>query len=192
MRAPLISYVLVGLVVFFGLCRNTTVESSTACLSELKVYVYEIAPALHERAETARKNGEYHICKKCIFEQFSLEYIVYDYFMQHCGRTQNPEEADYFYLPIIREIDYRIALGNGGKRAPSVIEEALLDAVEKNDLQKWGAVFNVTDKYWRKGNGTDHIIVMPAPVTNFRHQTNMRGFFHYVSFLFNDTLLSSF
>eukprot|EP01032_Pedospumella_encystans_P030091 gene30091-33963_t len=59
--------------------------------------------------------------------------------MQHCGRTRNPEEADYFYLPIVREIDYRIALGNGGKRAPSVIEEALLDAVEKNDLQKWGS-----------------------------------------------------
>lgn len=157
------------------------VSSDNTCGSELKVYVYEISPELLERAEAARKNGEYHICKKCIFEQFSLEYIVYDYFMQHCGRTQNPEEADYFYLPIIREIDYRIALSNGGKRAPSIIEEALLDAVEKNDLQKWGTVFSVTDKYWHKGNGSNHIIVMPAPVTNFRHQTNMRGFFHYVS-----------
>ncbi len=159
------------------------VALNRACDSEIKVYVYEIAPALHERGEAARKNGEYHICKKCIFEQFSLEYIVYDYFMQHCGRTLNPEEADYFYLPIIREIDYRIALSNGGKRAPSIIEEALLDAVEKNDLQKWGSVFNVTDKYWHRGNGSDHIIVMPAPVTNFRHQSNMRGFFHYVSIL---------
>ena len=26
----------------------------------------------------------------------------------------------------------------------------------------------------------DHIIVMPAPVTNLRHQTSMRGFFHYM------------
>lgn len=32
----------------------------------------------------------------------------------------------------------------------------------------------------RRHNGADHILVMPAPVTNFRHQTNMRGFFHYM------------
>lgn len=164
-------------------CCISLTSGQTKCNSYLKVYVYDISPQLLERAEAARKNGDYHICKKCIYEQFSLEYIVYDYFTQHCGRTRNPDEADYFYLPIIREIDYRIALSNGGQRAPSIIEEALIDATEKNDLQKWGSVFNVTDKYWQRGNGSDHIIVMPAPVTNFRHQTNMRGFFHYVSML---------
>lgn len=163
-----------------GNCRGEP-EGKTACHSDLKVFVYDIPSELKERAEAARVKGDYHICKKCIYEQFALEYIVYDYFTQHCGRTTNPDEADFYYLPIIREIDYRIALSNGGKRAPSIIEEALIDAVEKNDLQKWSKVFNVTDSYWKRGNGSDHILVMPAPVTNFRHQTSMRGFFHYVS-----------
>jgi hypothetical protein len=39
---------------------------------------------------------------------------------------------------------------------------------------------NVTAKYWLKNNGADHIIVMPAPVTNFRHESGTRGFFHYM------------
>ena len=52
--------------------------------------------------------------------------------------------------------------------------------MEKGDTSHWLKVFNVTDKYWKRHNGSDHIIVMPAPVTNFRHQSNMRGFFHYV------------
>ena len=160
----------------------TTLITASNCNSKLRIYVYDIPEQLSVLAESARKNAEYHICKKCIFEQFALEYIIYDYLLQHCGRTSNPAEADYFYLPIVREIDYRIALSNGGKRAPSIIEEALLDAIERNDFSKWTSTFNVSSEYWRRNNGSDHIIVMPAPVTNLRHQTNMRGFFHYVSF----------
>lgn len=150
------------------------------CDSPFKVYVYELPPSLVALAENARKTGEYHVCKKCIYEQFALEYIVYDYFTQHCGRTTNPDEADFFYLPVIREIDYRIALGKGGNRAPSLIEQALLATMENYNFTKWDEVFNVTHTYWQQSNGSDHVIVMPAPVTNFRHQTNMRGFFHYV------------
>ena len=170
------------------ICYSTNATSN--CTSDLKVYVYDFPPELHALSESARKNGDYHICKKCIYEQFSLEYIIYDYFTQYCGRTYDPSKADFFYLPIIREIDYRIALSNGGKRAPSVIEEALLDAIEKHDFTKWESVFNVTSSYWQRSNGSDHIIVMPAPVTNFRHQTNMRGFFHYVSIYIITVLFS--
>ena len=160
-----------------------SVIKSEPCTSGFKVFVYELPASVLQRAEDARVKGDYHICKKCIYEQFSLEYIVYDYFVKHCARTMNPAEADFFYLPIIREIDYRIALSNGGQRAPSAIEESLLESLEKNEYNKWAEVFNVTSEYWRRSNGSDHIIVMPAPVTNFRHQTNMRGFFHYVSYI---------
>ena len=163
------------------LLLDSVVCKTLNCSSNIKIYIYDLPAKLLERAESARAKGEFHICKKCIFEQFALEYIIFDYFTQHCGRTSDPDEADFFYLPIIREIDYRIALSSGGQRAPSVIEETLLEVLEKNSFVKWHEVFNVTDKYWRRSNGSDHIIVMPAPVTNFRHQTNMRGFFHYVS-----------
>lgn len=124
---------------------------SAICDVGYKVYVYELPKALILNADGARQNRTYHVCRKCIYEQFALEYIIHDYFThaQFCGRTQDPEEADFFYLPIVRDIDYRIALARNGDRTPSPIEMALLGAIEKKDMSSWQTVFNVTDKYWR-------------------------------------------
>lgn len=152
-------------------------------MAGFKVYVYDLPRQLIQRGIDARTNKAYHVCRKCIFEQFSLEFIIYDYFTQFCGRTHNPNEADYFYLPILRDLDYREALQKGD-RAPSAVDQALINALEKQDFSLWSQTFNVTANFFKRHNGADHIVVMPAPVTNFRHQTNMRGFFHYVRNLF--------
>jgi hypothetical protein len=159
----------------------TIASASSPCPYDFSLYVYPLPYRLIAKPEEARRNQTYHICRKCIYEQFALEYIVYDYFTQFCGRTYDPETADYFYLPIIREIDYRIGMHAKGGREPSLIEKTLLMAIEYNDTSPWLKNFEVTDKYWRRYQGSDHIIVMPAPVTNIRHQSNARGFFHYVS-----------
>eukprot|EP01039_Chlorochromonas_danica_P005407 gene5407-5947_t len=120
------------------------------------------------------------ISHQLFFNEFALEYILFDYFTQFCGRTHQPEEADFFYLPLIRDLDYRIALTGKGDRKPSPVDQALLDVLEKDNFNRWNEVFNITDIYWKKKKGADHLIVMPAPVTNFRHETNRRGFFHYM------------
>jgi hypothetical protein len=57
---------------------------------------------------------------------------------------------------------------------------ALLRVIEKNDSTLWLSTFNITDAYWQRFSGADHIIVMPAPVTNLRHEQSKRGFFHYM------------
>jgi hypothetical protein len=44
----------------------------------------------------------------------------------------------------------------------------------------WRKLFGVTDHFWHRHGGSDHIIVMPAPVTNLRHEASRRGFFHYM------------
>jgi len=62
--------------------------------------------------------------------------------------------------------------------------------MEKNDSSLWTSYFNITDKYWKANNGADHILAMPAPVTNLRHQGSMRGFFHYMSHLFPPIFLN--
>lgn len=154
-----------------------------SCNAGFTVYVYPLPWQFLERQIQARKDRSYHICRKCIWEQFALEYIIYDYFTQFCGRVYNPNHADFFYLPIVREIDYRIGLYQKGGRDPSLIERILLNAIEKNDTSLWKQSFNLTDKYWHRNGGSDHIIVMAAPVTNLRHESNMRGFFHYVSLI---------
>jgi hypothetical protein len=74
-------------------------------------------------------------------------------------RTYNSHTygVDFFYLPIVRDVDYRIALANGGSRAPSAIDNALIEAIESNSTTSWKDVFNVTDEYWHRNQGADHV-----------------------------------
>ena len=157
----------------------------TPCRYGFKVFVYPLILPSLKISEAARTNKTLHVCAKCILEQFSLEYIIYDFFTQFCGRTTNPDEADYFYLPIIRDAEYRVSLmkHDGHGRRPSSTESAILDILEKKDFTQWSLLTNYTDKYWKRSNGFDHILVMPAPVTNFRHESGTRGFFHYMPHL---------
>eukprot|EP01040_Poterioochromonas_malhamensis_P001367 gene1367-1448_t len=159
-------------------------QQSPKCKYSFKVYVYDIPSNLAalKISEEARQNGTLHVCRKCILEQFSLEYIVLDYFLKFCGRTMNPDEADYFYLPLVRDAEYRQTMHLGGQRsrAPSSAEQALLQILEKDRSDLWKTVFNITDKYWYQKKGANHIVVMPAPVTNLRHESSRRGFFHYM------------
>lgn len=162
-------------------------NNAAVCKYDFKVFVYPLPTSLLaiRISEEARINRTLHVCQKCIFEQFSLEYIMYDFFSQFCGRTMNPTEADFFYLPIVRDAEYRMAMEQRWPkaRAPSLTEQALLNILEKNDSNMWQSVFQYTDTYWHRYGGADHIIVMPAPVTNLRHESSQRGFFHYMSHL---------
>lgn len=173
---------------------NPITQFKRACKYNFTVYVYEIPQSLLsiKVSEEARRNKTLHICQKCILEQFSLEYILYDFFTQFCGRTYDPSVADYFYLPIVRDAEYRLALQNHGPRSrnPSQAEEALLLLLEKNDSSLWRQVFGVTDRFWWARGGADHLIAMPAPVTNFRHQGSQRGFFHYMLHLHTPIFLA--
>ena len=42
-----------------------------------KVYVYDVAASLSLNSEKAREERNFHVCKKCIYEQFSLEYVIH-------------------------------------------------------------------------------------------------------------------
>lgn len=168
--------------------RNNASEPSK-CPYNFTVFVYPTPAHLSSIriAEEARMNRTLHVCKKCILEQFSLEYIIYDFFVNFCGRTSNPYEADFFYIPMVRDAELRWLMeqGNARDRPPFPAEKAMLDLLEKNDSTAFKEYFQVSDRHWRARDGADHIIVMPAPVTNFRHERGARGFFHYMLHLLN-------
>lgn len=165
--------------------KTPMIKYKGVCPYSFKVFVYPLPPELpsFRISEEARRNHTLHVCFKCIFEQFSLEYIMNDFFLNFCGRTYDPESADYFYLPVVRDAEYRLMMHKRGGRNPSATENAILNVLEKNDFTQWSLLFNCTDKYWRRRSGFDHIFVMPAPVTNFKHEGSRRGFFHYMPHL---------
>jgi len=212
-------------------------SSTTTCPYDFTVYIYDIPTTIDSIriSKEARKNHTLHVCHKCILEQFSLEYIIYDFFINFCGRTFNPKIADYFYLPIIRDAEFRYNLNKKGNRyrQSSLTEQALINIIEKNDSTLWKLIFNITDQYWYQfkiddndennysssssdnnqlyhhhhhhhqnnnpddqqqqqemNYGYNHIIVMPAPVTNLRHETSQRGYFHYMLHLYPPIFLN--
>ena len=61
---------------------HTDNGGNEGCKYDFKVYVYELPPHLASvrYAEEARKKRSLHVCQKCILEQFSLEYILVDFF----------------------------------------------------------------------------------------------------------------
>ena len=187
--------------------RNSLVEATrtSKCLFDFTVYVYPVSEQLSSLrvAEEARRNRTLHVCRKCILEQFSLEYIIYDFFTQFCGRTNDPSTADFFYIPMVRDAELRWLMEkiNPRNRPPFPAEVALLELLEKNSTLRLKEYFNISDHWWLRNQGADHIIgifsnysyitsiirnlVMPAPVTNLRHERNARGFFHYMLHLRN-------
>ena len=136
--------------------QTTSLASTTAvpprtCQYDFKVYVYELPPDIPvvRLGNEARANYTLHVCRKCMLEQFGLEYIVNDFFTQFCGRTYDPSEANYFYLPLLRDAEFRVTVDSAStrKRQPSPAEEALLDIIEKGQSKKWMEIFNITELF---------------------------------------------
>lgn len=91
---------------------------------------------------------------------------------------------------LIKKVEYRVDKEEHKSKYPSETEIALIELLEKNSTKKWKQLFQITDKYWKRNNGADHIIVMPAPVTNFRHEPSRRGYYHYMSHLHTPIFLN--
>lgn len=82
-------------------------------------------------------------------------------------------------LNIMFQAEYRVSLGKNN-RNPSDTDKAIMNLILKEDGSGWERTFHMPLTFWDRHKGADHIFVMPAPVTNFNHETNKRGFFHYM------------
>jgi hypothetical protein len=43
------------------------------------------------------------------------------------------------------------------------MENVLLEAIEKKNFIPWREYLNVSEIYWKRNDGADHLIAMPAP-----------------------------
>lgn len=160
--------------------------AGSPCPSSLKVFVYEY-PGMekmnwfayaHRARETCRAGGSCasHFNGEHLLAQFSLEIILHEFFLRSCVRTTNEAEADLFFVPFYGDVAYR---EDGRPNDPSDYEQAILDIIENQSVDRWERTFNVTGRFWREFPER-HILVQPAPVTGLRHPKGRRGWHHYL------------
>ncbi len=91
-----------------------------------------------------------------------------------CLRTNDPEKAKLFYVPILETLYWRgleklrQLPGAWLKKRMTPYGEALLEAIEGN-YTLWEERFGVTSKYWKRKQGADHFFVMAEPCNGLRH-----------------------
>lgn len=172
----------------FELFKNKNKNYFQSCPYNFKIYVYDL-PDNHSGsllAEHARNQTEYNVCNDCNYSQFSLEFVINDFFLQFCGRTTNPDEADFFYLPVIKDTEYRYRRLNLQQfREPSLTEYSFIDAIENQNFNILKNYFDITDKYLKRRGGYDHIVIIVTPVSAFYHTSTPYLTHHFLPLLTN-------
>jgi hypothetical protein len=114
--------------------------------------------------------------------QYTLELIVRD-IMTHpnsCLATSNPEEAKLFYVPYLPSMEFHKGRLFVSDYSTSKYGKAIYDALE-GDYDGWEKLFGFTSTYWKRNNGSDHILVWSEPLHGVSHPKMKRGNFHYIN-----------
>jgi Exostosin family len=58
--------------------------------------------------------------------------------------------------------------------------KAILDIVDNKEYTAWENLFGLTSKYWKRRDGSDHILVFSEPMHGLYHPRSKRGNFHFI------------
>jgi hypothetical protein len=114
--------------------------------------------------------------------QYSTELLVRQ-ILTHpdsCLRTYDPEEATLFYIPYLPSTEHHIADEVKIDMSESPYGKAIRRIIEKRDYTMWEDYYGLTSQYWKRRNGSDHILVFSEPLHGLLHVSQMRGNRHYV------------
>jgi hypothetical protein len=133
-----------------------------------------------DRQTRQAETNHYHVSSQ--HAQFATELLVRQILThpQSCLRTYNPDEATLFLVPYLPSVEF-----HAGVRGPPPTHEtsphakAIADAINGN-YQEWMSRFGMTDKYWKRRSGSDHILVFSEPLQGLTHPKSKRGSYHFI------------
>ena len=127
----------------------------------------------------AQGRGHYDVNDRQI--QYSTELLVRDIITHpdSCLRTNDPETATLFYVPYLPSIEFHNGSLFRSNYSTSVHGKAVMEAIEGN-YDGWEKVFGLTSKYWKRRQGSDHILVFSEPMHGLVHPRIRRGNFHMI------------
>uniref|UniRef100_A0A7S4AWU7 Exostosin GT47 domain-containing protein n=1 Tax=Pseudo-nitzschia australis TaxID=44445 RepID=A0A7S4AWU7_9STRA len=114
--------------------------------------------------------------------QYNTELLVRD-IINHpdsCLRTNDPEKATLFYVPYLPSAEFHNGSLFGGNMSQSKYGKAIQDIVTEQKYESWETVFGLTSKYWKRRNGSDHILVYSEPMHGLWHPRSRRGNYHFL------------
>lgn len=126
------------------------------------------------------ETNHYHVTSQ--HAQFSTELLVRQ-ILTHpdsCLRTHNPEHAKLFWVPYLPSVEFHAGIrGPPPSHQTSVYASAISNAISGRDYSDWKRLFGLTDEYWKRRNGSDHILVFSEPLQGLQHPKGKRGSFHF-------------
>jgi len=113
--------------------------------------------------------------------QYNTELLVRDIIIHpdSCLRTHDPDKATLFYVPYLPSAEHH----NGslfGNMSQSIHGKAIQDIITETKYELWETAFGLTSKYWKRRNGSDHILVFSEPMHGLWHPKSRRGNFHFL------------
>lgn len=114
--------------------------------------------------------------------QFTTELLVRELMVNKnsCLRTMDPEKASLFYVPYLPSTAHHIGTDNSFERTFSPFAKAIVDILDKKKYNGWENIFGLTSKYWKRRNGSDHILTFSEPFHGYYYKVNQHGNYHYV------------
>ena len=126
------------------------------------IYVYELPPEFNARTWNHRRNG---LCTAREFAEgnstdpshfyYPLEHMLHEWLLNSEHRTNDPEEADFFYVPVYSDC-YRMLMDD---RPGHSTEFAFRGLGVMQMLMAAHGYVSQTFPYWNRTGGADHIWV---------------------------------
>jgi hypothetical protein len=124
--------------------------------------------------------GPYEINSQLV--QYNQELLVRDIITHRdsCLRTYDPEKATLFYVPYLASAEFHNGSLFNGESSRSIYGKAIQDIITEEKYESWETKFGLTSKYWKRRNGSDHILVFGEPMHGLWHPKSRRGNFHFL------------
>ncbi|XP_042512868.1 probable beta-1,4-xylosyltransferase IRX10L [Macadamia integrifolia] len=109
-------------------------------IGKLKVFVYELPSKYNE--DIVKRDP------RCLTHMFAAEIYMHRFLLTSSFRTQNPEEANWFYTPVYTTCDLTPLGHPMSFRSPRMMRSAI-----QLISTKW--------PYWNRTQGADHLFLVP-------------------------------
>ena len=131
----------------------------------------------------AKRQGLFHYDRKGPAVQYATELLVRDIITHpdSCLQTDDPENASLFYVPYLPSTEYHKGYSPLGDYQTSPYGQAILDILDDKNYTAWETLFGLTSEYWKRRNGSDHILVFSEPMHGLWHPRSKRGNFHFIN-----------